>query len=207
MIILPLVGRRDVLNDLRGSLDAIVSGQFRLLALVGEPGAGKTRLLAELEKLAEERNCLTLWGRAAEFEQVMPFSALVDALDGHLESVENDDPLLASVFPALGATAEPSDDVSALARYRLYRAVAQLLTRIARPKGLVLVLDDVHWADEATIEFLDHVSRHSPPRRRSWSWWPTGRKQAPPRLALGGSRVTIGPLSRGGGGRASSAPT
>lgn len=190
----PLVGRRDVLNDLRGSLDAIVSGEFRLLALVGEPGAGKTRLLAELEKLAEERNCLTLWGRAAEFEQVMPFSALVDALDGHLESVENDDPLLASVFPALGATAKPSDDVSALARYRLYRAVAHLLTRIARPRGLVLVLDDVHWADEATVEFLDHVSRHSP--KASLLVVVAYRpKQAPARLSLGGSQITIGPLS------------
>lgn len=190
----PLVGRRDVLNDLRGSLDAIVSGEFRLLALVGEPGAGKTRLLAELEKLADAQGCLTLWGRAAEFEQIMPFSALVDALDGHLESVENDDPLLASVFPALGATAEPSDDVSALARYRLYRSVAQLLTKIARPAGLVLVLDDVHWADEATIEFLDHVSRHSP-RARLMVVVAYRPKQAPPRLALGGSRVQIGPLS------------
>ncbi|WP_157518501.1 helix-turn-helix transcriptional regulator [Herbidospora mongoliensis] len=190
----PLVGRRDVLNDLRGSLDAIVSGQFRLLALVGEPGAGKTRLLAELERLADAQGCLTLWGRAAEFEQVMPFSALVDALDGHLESIENDDPLLASVFPALGATAEPSDDVSALVRYRLYRSVAQLLTRIARPAGLVLVLDDVHWADEATIEFLDHVSRHSPKARLMVvvAYRP---KQAPPKLAVGGSRVPIGPLS------------
>lgn len=212
----PLVGRRDVLNDLRGSLDAIVSGEFRLLALVGEPGAGKTRLLAELERLAGERGCLTLWGRAAEFEQVMPFSALVDALDGHLDDTRHehlghhdtrqmhnqgaspqaghDAQLLASVFPALGATAEPSDDVSALARYRLYRAVAQLLARIARPNGLVLVLDDVHWADDATIEFLDHVSRHSPkaPLLVVVAYRP---KQAPPRLALGGSRVTIGPLS------------
>ncbi len=200
----PLVGRRDVLNDLRGSLDAIVSGEFRLLALVGEPGAGKTRLLAELERLATERGCRTLWGRAAEFEQVMPFSALVDALDGHLEETRHEHPgpdapghdaqLLASVFPALGATAEPSDDVSALARYRLYRAVAQLLARIARPGGLVLVLDDVHWADDATVEFLDHVSRHSPkaPLLVVVAYRP---KQAPPRLALGGARVTIGPLS------------
>ncbi|GAA0983161.1 hypothetical protein GCM10009555_054370 [Acrocarpospora macrocephala] len=191
----PLVGRGEVLRDLHGALDASMDGAFRFLALVGEPGAGKTRLLAELDTAARARGCLALWGRAAEFEQVIPFSALVDALDGHLETGdEQHDPLLATVFPALGAAEEPGDDRSGLARYRLYRAIIGMLERLAEPSGLVLVLDDVHWADGSTIEFLDHVVRH-PPRARVLITVAYRPNQAPPRLAAGGGQIVVGPLS------------
>src|SRR5262245_8283107 len=102
----PLIGRGELLGELRGALDASLKGAFRFLALEGEPGAGKTRLLAELHGAAREHGALALAGRAAEFEQVIPFSVLVDALDGHLEgAVIPPDPLLATVFPALGAAA------------------------------------------------------------------------------------------------------
>ncbi|GIH25929.1 hypothetical protein Aph01nite_42390 [Acrocarpospora phusangensis] len=191
----PLIGRGDLLRELRGTLDASLDGAFRFLALEGEPGAGKTRLLAELRMAARARGGLALWGRAAEFEQVIPFSALVDALDGHLEDARiPPDPLLATVFPALGAAAEPGDDRSGLARYRLYRAVIGLLERLAEPSGLVLILDDVHWADGSTIDFLDHVVRH-PPAARVLIAVAYRPKQASPRLAGGGSRITVGPLS------------
>src|SRR4051794_34258221 len=83
----PLVGRRDALADFGRALDATADGSFQFLGLVGEPGAGKTRLLGELASAAKERKLPTLWGRAAEFEHLMPFGVVVDALDDHLESV------------------------------------------------------------------------------------------------------------------------
>src|SRR4051812_45009360 len=86
----PLVGRRAVLDELTTLLDAVGEGTFRFAALAGEPGAGKTRLLAELAADASRRELCTLWGRAAEFERELPLSAVVDALDDHLESVGGD---------------------------------------------------------------------------------------------------------------------
>ena len=82
----PLVGRREALRAFEDALDASREGSFRFLSLVGEPGAGKTRLLGELAALAAARDLATLWGRAAEFEQEMPFGVVVNALDDHVEA-------------------------------------------------------------------------------------------------------------------------
>ncbi len=208
----PLVGRRDALTALRNALDGSLRDGFTFLALVGEPGAGKTRLLGELATRAAGLGFTPLWGRAAEFEQVMPFSALVDALDDHLEArhqtmAESLGPaatrLLGTVFPALAAqeTAETADsDRSGLARYRLYRAIRQMVDVLSTPSGLVLILDDVHWADDSTLEFLDHVIRHPPagPVLVAVAYRPA---QAPPRVATlasgaRGQQIQVGPLDQ-----------
>src|SRR5215813_10879210 len=72
----PLVGRRDALRAFAAALDASGAGSFQFLVLVGEPGAGKTRLLGELAAAAAGRGLVTRWGRAAEFEQQLPFGAV-----------------------------------------------------------------------------------------------------------------------------------
>ncbi|MGH3404340.1 MAG: AAA family ATPase, partial [Streptosporangiaceae bacterium] len=82
----PLVGRRDALRAFEEALAASSAGAFRVLCVVGEPGAGKTRLLGELAAAAAGSELTVLWGRAAEFEQEMPFGAVVDALDDHAEA-------------------------------------------------------------------------------------------------------------------------
>jgi DNA-binding NarL/FixJ family response regulator len=205
----PLVGRGAALRSFERIVGATGAGDFQFLAVVGEPGVGKTRLLGELAALAGEHGLTTLWGRAAEFEQIMPFSALVDALDDHLESrrAELADRLgaaqrrlLASVFPALAAdgVAEPADS-SGIVRLRLYRALRQLIDDVAEPAGLALILDDVHWADPGSAEFLDHLARH-PPRGRVLVAVAYRHTQAPPRVAAlvhtaGGHQVTVAPLN------------
>ncbi|WP_248963393.1 ATP-binding protein [Sphaerisporangium perillae] len=213
----PLVGRQDALESFTQTVDATFARGFQFLAVVGEPGAGKTRLLAELAALAAGRGFTTLWGRAAEFEQIMPFSVLVDALDDHLEARRDDlsDRLgtgqahrLAAVFPALAAKMpdEPggadADDQSGMVRYRLYRALRQLIDELAAPAGLALILDDVHWADDSSAEFLDHLVRH-PPRGRVLVAVGYRPAQVTPRLAAlvtaagaRGRQVTVGPLDR-----------
>lgn len=213
----PLVGRRDVLRTFDESLDAASGGAFQFLGVVGEPGAGKTRLLGELVTAARRRELPALWGRAAEFENLMPFGVVVDALDDHLESVAGSlcdrlgaasTRLLATVFPSLSAELpgdpDPGTDLSGLARYRLYRTVRHLLGELASPDGLVLILDDVHWADDTSIELLDHLARH-PPRGRVLVAVAYRPAQASPRLAalaetavetLGGHgrRISVDPL-------------
>jgi DNA-binding NarL/FixJ family response regulator len=206
----PLVGRGAALRSFTRTVDAARAGEFQFLAVVGEPGVGKTRLLAELAGRTSGHRLTTLWGRAAEFEQIMPFSALVDALDDHLESNRArfadrfgaaERRLLASVFPALadGVDAPGDADRTGIARLLLYRALRGLVDELAGRNGLALLLDDVHWADPGTVEFLDHLVRHPPrgPVLVAVAYRPA---QAPPRLAAlvaaaGGNQVTVGPLS------------
>ncbi|MFC7733345.1 ATP-binding protein [Actinomadura keratinilytica] len=212
---LPLVGRQGVLRALEEALDATAEGAFRFVALVGEPGAGKTRLLSELSGAAAARKLPTRAGRAAEFEQEMPFGAVVDALDDHLEEHLPDlgpdaTRLLSAVFPALATMsavaagpAAVAADGRQVARYQLYRTVRRLLEELAAASGLVLMLDDLHWADEATIELLDHLVRH-PPRARVTLAVAYRPAQASPRLAAlvedavqngRGLRVPVDPLT------------
>lgn len=213
----PLVGRRDALRAFEDALDASSAGSFRFLALVGDPGAGKTRLLDELALAASRRVLPALWGRAAEFEQEMPFGVVVDALDDHVEASlpglagrlgAETSGLLAAVLPSVRAAAPgqaawaasgPGSDLTG--RHRVHRGMRRLLEDLADPYGLVLILDDVHWADNASVELLDHLVRHPPPGRvlLAIAYRPA---QASARLAalLGsagdhGHEVPVGPLS------------
>ncbi|TDD82281.1 helix-turn-helix transcriptional regulator [Actinomadura rubrisoli] len=205
----PLVGRRDALDALGRALDGAEAG-YGFLALVGEPGAGKTRLLGELADAATARRLPFLAGRAAEFEQEMPFGAVVDALDDHLEEHALELPpaelrLLGTVFPALADIADDppaASPASGVARYQLHRTVRHLLEGLAAPSGLVLILDDLHWADDATVELLDHLVRH-PPRARLLLAVAYRPAQASPRLAAlvdaagpQGVHVAVDPLTQ-----------
>ncbi|GAB3692370.1 hypothetical protein GCM10027589_58010 [Actinocorallia lasiicapitis] len=196
----PLVGRREALGTFA---DALGGDGFAFLSLVGDPGSGKSRLLQELAAAAQSAGRLTLWGRAAEFDEEMPFGAVVDALDDHLENAPEVPRrlgptavrLLGTVFPALEDAA--AESTGAGGRYRLHKAAKQLLDELARDDGLVLILDDLHWADHATVELLDHLVRH-PPRGRVLVALAYRPVQAMPRLgalAEYGEQINVGPLS------------
>jgi DNA-binding CsgD family transcriptional regulator len=213
----PLVGRRDALRAFGEALDASGGGSCFFLGLVGEPGAGKTRLLGELAADAGRRGLATLGGRAAEFEQEMPFGIVADALDDAVESAlpglatrlgPQTCRLLATVLPSVRAAAPgpdgppgPGPGRDLTGRYRIYRALRRLLEDLAGPHGLILILDDVHWADNASIELLDHLVRH-PPRGRILVAIAYRPAQASARLAAllasataRGRQVPVGPLT------------
>ena len=151
----PLVGRAAELVLLE-DVAAQARTAFRLVEVVGEPGAGKTRLLAEFTKKR-----LVLKGRAVESEREVPFGPLVDALVDRVDATlaerlsEPETQLLATAFPVLSK--KPAHDV---VKPRLYRAMRSLLRELA---PVTVVLDDVHWADESTIELVDYLVRHPLP--------------------------------------------
>jgi ATP/maltotriose-dependent transcriptional regulator MalT len=166
-----LVGRADELDAVELLLDELDRGNPGAIEVTGEPGIGKTRILRELAARAEARGHLVLGGSASELEQDLPFSVFVDALDEYLRGLDPerlaalDDQVraeLAHVFPSLWALAEDREVAPQHERYRSHRAVRDLLERLAGPRPLVLVLDDVQWADSASVELLGALLRRRP---------------------------------------------
>jgi DNA-binding CsgD family transcriptional regulator len=163
-----LVGRREECARLRDALGGVGSASTTSLAITGEPGIGKSRLVAELLELAEGAGSLALAGRAAQFERDVPFAVFVDALDAYLAS-QNPRRLealgsahlteLARIFPALAELGDPDRGAVQAERYRAHYAVRALLDSLARPRPVVLALDDLQWADEASLELASHLLR------------------------------------------------
>ena len=166
-----LVGRTAELEAFDRALRELDEGAAAAIELVGEPGIGKTRLLAELAGRADARNHLVLSGSASELEQDLPFWVFVDALDEYIRGLEQErlDELepevrteLSTVFPALSGFDSGRLPAPQHERYRSHRAVRELLELLAGPRPLVLILDDVHWADPASVELLGALLQRPP---------------------------------------------
>ena len=165
-----IVGRTAELGSLERALAELPRGGSAALAIVGEPGIGKTRLLAELAARADARGDLVLSGSASELEAEVPFGVFVDALDEYVQGLDPrrldavDEDMRAElphVLPSLPASARAGAALQ-VERYRTHRAVRALLEALARPRPLVLVLDDLHWADSGSIELLGTLLRRLP---------------------------------------------
>ena len=135
------VGRARELDDLRGWLGKAFDGRGRLVAIEGEAGIGKTRLVEEFVKVARSRGVPARVGRAREDASgtpLWPWRRLVRGLDA--------------------ARRYSTADAASTARLQLFDDVVDLLRAEAEPAGLVLVLEDLHWADSASFALLRHVT-------------------------------------------------
>jgi DNA-binding CsgD family transcriptional regulator/tetratricopeptide (TPR) repeat protein len=140
-----LVGRDAELDAIDRLIEAAARGESSMLLVRGEAGIGKTRLLDRLSHRAAERRFAVLRGRATELESDVPFAAVVEALEP-LDDV------------ALATPASPAE------RWRLHRGLRERLDALPGGHPFALVLDDVHWADPATLELLEHLMRRPPER-------------------------------------------
>jgi DNA-binding CsgD family transcriptional regulator len=165
------VGRAEELGSFDQVLGEVDQGNPSAIALIGEPGIGKTRFLAEFARSADQAGRLVLSGSASELERDLPFSVFVDALDEYLRGLDPnrlavlDEDVrteLSHVFPSLSALATTGDVALQHERYRTHRAVRALLEELAKTRSLVLVLDDFHWADSASVELLGALLRRPP---------------------------------------------
>jgi DNA-binding SARP family transcriptional activator len=156
---IPLQGRGRERAELAALLDTAAAGHAGMVLFVsGEPGMGKSRLLAELAALARARGGTVLSGRAFEAEMVRPYGAWIDALrSANLAALEAE-PLrgeLAPLLSELGPAPSGAGD-----RGRLFDAVLQLLTGSgAAGTPTVVVLDDLQWLDDASAALFHYLAR------------------------------------------------
>jgi DNA-binding SARP family transcriptional activator len=158
----PLVGRSEPLAALRDAWRRASAGAAGVVMLRGEAGSGKTRLLSELAGDARDSGATVLAGRCVE-DGVVAFAPFTEALRQHVASAAGLPEWvlteLARLLPELdrgtaGPEGEPFD-----ARHRLFEAVAAAVGHAARQSPVLLVIEDLHWADPATLQMLTHVIR------------------------------------------------
>ncbi len=175
----PLVGRSDELAKLKGAFDEAMNGRSMLVALEGEAGSGKTRLASELSVYAQKKQAAVLTGRASEDK--LPYAPWVGVCREYISRVPGEWlrkmlgsslPEFARLVPDITAkvgTVPPSNPLGEQQdRIRLFEAVSQFLMTISEQgSGLLIIFDDMHLADQASIDLLDYFVRSVGDRRIS----------------------------------------
>ena len=172
------VGRARELSGLWSAL----AGDTRLLLVVGDAGVGKTRFVSEGLRLAPEGlrrppggAPVPIWGACLPLAEKLPFLPVMEALDalGRLDDGALLDSALAAapqyaraeagrLLPRLQSADPGGGRPRGWQRGRMFAGVAELLAAAARPAGLVVVVEDVQWADSATLDFLTFLARSGP---------------------------------------------
>ena len=170
----PFIGREVDLAILRGVFDKTVAGNsVQLVTVVGEPGLGKSRIVAELGTYLDRKPDVTIWrqGRCLPYGEGITYWALGEILKAHAGILESDATSVAQaklerilpdgearawfrqrLLPLLGIDASSSAE-----REELFTAWRRFLEHIAARGPAVLVFEDLHWADESMLAFLEHL--------------------------------------------------
>jgi len=168
-----VVGRVSELTTLDARLDEASHGRGGVILLGGVPGIGKSRLALEVSGLAAERGMSVLWGRCFEGEGARSFAPWAEALAGYFRELDahalqrqlgHHAATLAQILPNLHdampdlpptPSTTPGED-----RERLFDAAVHAVLAAARERPVLLVLDDLHWADRPSLALLRHLARH-----------------------------------------------
>jgi DNA-binding SARP family transcriptional activator/tetratricopeptide (TPR) repeat protein len=165
----PFVGREDALGWLRAEWSHARSGAGRLVVVAGDPGIGKTRLASELARAAHDEGAVVLLGRCHE-EPLISYQPFVEAFGRYADAVPPEVlrshltgrggelarlvPDLTRMLPDLPEPAAGDGE-----RFRMFEAARHLIANASRAWPVVLVLEDLHWADTPTALLLTHVVR------------------------------------------------
>ena len=174
-----LAGREDCFEKLKGILHRITLGEGQLAFIVGEAGIGKTRLVFELEKYARTLKTRTLNSRCVFNKGVYPYQPFVEALRSYFEikGIDDDEklelfldtkaPELIAVLPIikLFLNVKGSNNVVVESKEQIWDAIYKLFIKISEERPLIIFIDDLHWADEDTLNFLNYIGRNSINRR------------------------------------------
>jgi tetratricopeptide (TPR) repeat protein len=166
----PLIGREAELSAISALIETVMQGSGRLLMVAGEPGVGKTRISQEVTLACRDRGFVVATGRCYEPHESVPYYPFLEALSSlysaapdpvraqaparwpHVMRLLPDQPV--GALPATGAS--PQEE-----QQRLFWAVNGFLQAISETAPVALLLDDLHWADDASLELLQHLARHT----------------------------------------------
>ena len=168
-----MVGRGNEIAQLQQQWNLAQQGRAHLILLSGEPGVGKTRLANELIEYAQSSRTPILRGGCYEYEATTPYLPFVEALRDwvHTTNAENLRAMLGDTAAEIAKLApEIETKLGALPanpvlspneeRLRLFDNIARVFQNLATPRGLLIFLDDLHWADQGTIHLLHYLLRH-----------------------------------------------
>lgn len=171
----PFVGREPILSRLLGLLSTGEVEGPRMVFVSGEAGIGKTRLLEELSSRAHATGAAVLWGGVGAHAQGFGYGAFAVALEAYAASCSDAEraelsrryPALGRIAPSLmGTTPPPAGDVRRLGSdLDLIQSIVRLITDLSRERPVLVVLGDLHDADEFTVDlmrYVAHLARHRP---------------------------------------------
>ena len=205
---LPLVGRKADVERLFGAFGAGAAAS-RVRVITGEAGVGKSRLARTLAAEATRRNWRVLVGRAFPVEQGVPYAVMADAFVHHLREMDQASLTVLArgreadlwrLFPALGDADAPLDEglEPDELRTRLYWTFSSVLKGAARRTPLLVVLEDLHWADPSSLALLHFLARQLEGAEVRFVATSTAeeREQNPDLLRLERSLESLGLLDR-----------
>ncbi len=167
-----LVGREEEISLMRRAFKQVQNGQRRVVFISGEPGIGKTRIAQDFTRWCEEsQQATTLWGYCYEMSGQLPYQPIVDAINTHVQTCSPEKLRsmlgtsasdLAKIVPEirlkLPELPEPEPLGPEPERRNLYNAVARYFNTLAVERPFTLVLDDLQWADAATLHLLNYLT-------------------------------------------------
>jgi DNA-binding CsgD family transcriptional regulator/tetratricopeptide (TPR) repeat protein len=163
------VGRAAELDRLGAALERAAGGEPAFAFVGGESGVGKTRLLREFEARARAQGARVLLGQCLELGGAhIPYAPLVGALRPLVRGLTDADAeslpagtrnALAELLPELGGTDTRADAEPSARQGRLFEALLALLERLGRSRPVLLAIEDLHWADGSTRDFITFLVR------------------------------------------------
>ena len=167
-----LIGRTTELTSLRALLEQVKDGQGQVVALSGEAGIGKSRLMTETRALALAEGFRVLQGSCFPTDRNCPYAPLLDLLrsflatDARTRIIAELGPLTAAFFPLLpDLLPQPSEHLllppldAEQEKRRLFAGLTHIFTSQTDTSPLLLVIEDLHWSDDTSLEFLHYLAR------------------------------------------------
>ncbi len=179
------IGREAPLRAVIERLDRAMAGHGTVLLLGGNAGVGKSRLLRELKNEVATREVRVIEGRCSSTESSVPYAPLMNALRFRIERGEGEQvarilgplrTILTPNFPQLAANVsatvpgrragkQPAEAMPDKTSERPFELIFSVLERLAQEEPLLLILEDIHWADQTSLELLHHIAHRAPPTR------------------------------------------
>jgi DNA-binding CsgD family transcriptional regulator len=157
-----LVGRDAELARFRNLLDDAANGRSVAALVGGDAGVGKSRLVSEVMRVAADKGFTVLCGQCAEIGDSVPYLPFADAIRSpspELMAAVKARPVLARLLPDGGDGQQPEGDWSGLTRQQMFGAVLGLLGELSERAPVLLVLEDLHWADASTRDLVTFLLR------------------------------------------------